>query len=84
MLATKTLPKIRIKNQWVPKENWRDFMLPDSDKTHPQLWDEFIEVEVLTIHFQKGTMRVRTEFVGTQDISAAEFFEQLQFTPIEK
>ena len=44
------------------------------------------EVEVLTLHFQKGTMRVRykadffdkgKEKIHTQDIDSAPFFEQI-------
>ena len=71
------IPRIRIKNQFIPKENWRDNHLPDTDITHPQLWDEYVMVDVLTVHFQKNTMRVRYPYVGTQDMKADEFFEQI-------
>jgi hypothetical protein len=79
------IPTIRIRNRWIPDIDWRDYMVPGADKLYPHYWDEFIEVEVLTVHFQKNTMRVRTkDLVGIQDIPADEFFEQLQFTSIEK
>ena len=76
------IPRITIKNRWIPRSDWKRYMVEDTDILYPQLWNETCEVEVLTVHFQKGTMRIR--FAGSleglmpvQDISAHEFFEQI-------
>jgi hypothetical protein len=76
------IPRITINNRWIPKDNWREYMNHNTDKTHPQLWDKTCEVEVLTVHFQKNTMRIRFAgrhegMMASQDIPANEFFEQI-------
>lgn len=45
------------------------------------LYNVEVDVEVLTVHFQKGTMRVRIIsdiWNGTRDVDATPFFEQFQ------
>ncbi len=44
--------------------------------------DAEVEVEVLTVHFQKGTMRIRVPapYATTRDVDAAPFFEQFAIT----
>lgn len=79
MSAANILPRIQIKNPWIPPENLRERC-----SLNPHLWYPVIEVEVLTVHFKKNTMRVRTNGFGIRDMPATEFFEQFQFTPIEK
>jgi hypothetical protein len=41
-------------------------------------------VDVLTVHFQKNTMRVRHPYVGTTDMLATEFFDYLTIVEKEK
>ena len=74
------IPRITIKNRWIPTaEDERDRMSPGTRQEYPQLWDETCEVEVLSVHFQKNTMRVRFVhgLMSTQDIPADEFFGQV-------
>ena len=58
---------------WVPPVN--------KDPADPSYFDGYyvnvdVEVEVLTVNFQTGTMRVRSAYYGVRDILAHQFFEQ--------
>lgn len=71
------IPRITIKNRWIPSVEDEQNMAPGTRETCPELWAETCEVEVLTVHFQKNTMRIRFvhKLLSTQDIPADEFFQ---------
>jgi hypothetical protein len=70
--------KVMVEYPWVVNPNYREgeaYYIVDS-----------FEAEVLTVHFEKGTMRVRILVSGkkvTFDTDVAPFFELFQITAAE-
>lgn len=75
-----SLPTLFVDCPWVQNPNCHG---PEDDFYLPV---QRIEVEVLTVHFQKRTMRVRAvskevDTGGAFDMDAEAFFQQFDVTP---
>ena len=88
------LPKIKIHIKNLQNPDWKPSWVKDSfGNNHPSNvsnMDDYylsadVEAEVLTVHFNKGTMRVRFKWnntVDTRDIPNDEFFKHYKIIEI--